>query len=329
LIIRDFDLMGPVLRVEAEGERLIGPFAAILRGLDCESREDPAFTLKIRQGVPATIPGSARTVYEGPVFFEGDCQFADNDGQLCLLFPDRVSLVLSADGRSGEIVAAPDYAARVGATAGMMALDAAIDVTGQFILHAAGLTLPGRRAQVLVFAQSGTGKTTTALALAGSGFGLCSDDAMVIRIGETDASGWGLPRDLKVHRNTAEMMPWLKPYMNGKWDTAGEQALARAALSDLVRVEKAERRPIAGVFLLERGGSDKSTVAPLAQTDALVSLVADNVRTGKTGLLALQRRRFASLASLVSRAPTFRITVGADPQSTAPALLEALGQVAL
>lgn len=321
--------MGPVLRVEAQEERLIQPFAGILRGLDHESRQDPAFTLTIRQDVPAAIPASAVTVYEGPVFHEGDCVFADNGGQLCLLFANRVSLVLNADRTSGEIVAAPDYIGRIGATCGMMAIDAAIDATGQFILHAAGLTLPGSRAQALVFAKSGTGKTTTALALAGSGFGLCSDDAMVIRIGEMDASGWGLPRDLKVHRNTAEMMPWLKPFLNGKWDTAGEQALARATLSDLVRIENAERRPIAGVFMLERGDADRSVVTPVAQTEALVSLVADNVRTGKTGLLDLQRRRFASLASLVSRVPTFRITVGADPKSTAPALLEALGRAAL
>ena len=50
-------------------------------------------------------------------------------------------------------------------------------------------------------------------------------------------TGWGLPRDLKVHRNTAEMMPWLKPYLKGKWNDEGEQAVTRAALSDRIRVE--------------------------------------------------------------------------------------------
>jgi hypothetical protein len=328
LITRDFDLMGPVLKVEAQEERLIRPFAAILRGLDVDADRTPVFTLTIREGVPSAVPDSAMTVYQGPVFNEGECVFADDDGRLCLLFPDRVSLVLSADGGRGDIVAAPDYVSRIGATPGMMAVDAAIDATGQFILHAAGLTLPGSNAQVLVFAQSGTGKTTTALALADSGFGLCTDDAMVVRLGDAGATGWGLPRDLKVHRNTAEMMPWLKPYMTGKWDTAGEQAVSRAALSDRIRIEKAEQRPIAGVFLLERGSGDACSVAPLTQTDALVYLAADNVRTGKTGLLAGQRRRFASLASLVSRAPTFRITLGGHPKSTAAALLQALGQAA-
>ena len=329
MVIRNFDLMGPVLRVEAEDERLIRPFAAILRGLDHETGRDPAFTLTIREGAPAAIPDSARTVYEGPVFFEGDCIYADDGGQLCLLFPDRISLFLSADGKSGEIVVSSDHTPRIGATPGMMAVDAAIDATGQFILHAAGLTLPGSHAQALVFAQSGTGKTTTALALAGDGFGLCTDDAMVIRLGDSAPTAWGLPRDLKVHHNTAEMMPWLKPYLNGKWDNQGEQAVTRAALSDRIRIEKAEQRPIAGVFLLERGTDKKSKVTPLSQTDTLVSLAADNIRTGRTGLLAGQRRRFASLASLVSLAPTFRITLGSDPLSTAPALLEAVGQGAL
>ena len=180
----------------------------------------------------------------------------------------------------------------------MLVLDAAIDASGQFMLHAAGLTLPGSEAQVLIFAESGTGKTTTSLALADSGFGLCTDNSMVIRLDGSATSGWGLPRDLKVHHNTARMMPWLKPYLNGKWNDEGEQAVTRAALADRIRIETAARRPVAGIFFLQRGEGVKSAAAPLGQTDTLVSLAADNVRTGQTGLLASHRRRFAGLAGL-------------------------------
>ena len=111
-------------------------------------------------------------------------------------------------------------------------------------------------------------------------------------------SGWGLPRDLKVHHNTAEMMPWLKPYLNGQMGRGGRASVTRAALADRVRIEKAEQRPVAGYSCSTRRRR-KSTIAPLGQTDTLVSLAADNVRTGKTGLLASHRRRFA--ASLVWR----------------------------
>jgi len=328
LIVRDFNLIGPVLRVEAAEERLIERFAALLRGLAVETDREPAFILRVREGTPEPIPAAASIIYEGPIFWEGDCIYAEKDSRLFLTFPDRISLTIDPSRHSAEITVAADGVSRVGATAGMLVVDAAIDASGQFMLHAAGLTLPDSEAQVLVFAQSGTGKTTTSLALADSGFGLCTDDAMVIRLDGAAATGWGLPRDLKVHRNTAEMMPWLKPFMTGTWNNEGEQAVTRAALSERIRVEAAARRPIAGIFFLQRGNAVKSVAAPLGQTDTLVSLTADNVRTGRTGLLASHRRRFASLAGLASSVPTFSVTVGSDPRSTAPAILEALSQAA-
>ena len=235
--IRNFDLIGSVLRVESEDERLIDRFATLLRGLSIETGGKPAFTLTIREGTPPPIPASASIIYEGPVFWEGDCVYASTEAQLHLSFPDKLSMVIDPATNSAEIIVASDSVSRVSATAGMLVLDAAIDASGQFMLHAAGLTLPGRDAQVLVFAQSGTGKTTTSLALGDSGFGLCTDDSMVIRVDGSKATGWGLPRDLKVHRNTAEMMPWLKPYLQGNWNDEGEQAVTRAALSDRIRVE--------------------------------------------------------------------------------------------
>ena len=253
MIVRTFDLMGPVLRVQADQERALDRFAALLRGLVVETDKDPSFTLTIREGVPQPIPTSAAVVYEGPVFWEGDCIYADHDGRLHLSFPDRLSMVIDPGKQGGGNRRGVRQCYRIGATAGMLVLDAAIDASSQFMLHAAGLTLPGSDAQVLVFAQSGTGKTTTSLALADSGFGLCTDDFMVIRVDGSAATGWGLPRDLKVHRNTAEMMPWLKPYLKGKWNDEGEQAVTRAALSDRIRVENAALRPVAGLFFLERG----------------------------------------------------------------------------
>jgi hypothetical protein len=326
LIVRAFDLMGPTLHVGASDEGLIDRFACLMRGLAVERNENPAFTISIREGTPAPIPASAALIYEGPVFWEGDCVYAADGSRLHLLFPDHISLVIDPQGKAAEIVVASSSHSRVGATVGIIALDAAIDESGQFMLHAAGLTLPGSDAQVLVFAQSGTGKTTTSLALADSGFGLCTDDTMIIRLEGATATGWGLPRDLKVHRRTADMMPWLKTYLEGNWNDEDEQAVTRAALADRIRIEKAARRPIAGVFLLERGTAARSEAVSLGQTDTLVSLAADNLRTGRTGLLASHRRRFASLARLASAAPTFKLTVGSEPQSAATATIDALNR---
>lgn len=329
MIIRNFDLIGPVLRVEAGEERLIERFGALLRGLAVDSDRAPAFTLTLREGTPEPIPGGASTIYEGPIFWEGDCVYAEKDARLHLSFPHRLSLTIDPIRQHAEMTVAPDSLSRVGATAGMLAVDAAIDASGQFMLHAAGLTLPGSDAQVLVFAQSGTGKTTTSLALADSGFGLCTDDSMVISVDSAGVTGWGLPRDLKVHKNTAEMMPWLKPCLGDIWNDEGEQPITRAALADRVRIETIARRPVAGVFFLQRGNAVASTAARLSQTDTLVSLTADNVRTGRTGLLDSHRRRFAGLAGLASSVRTFSVTVGSDPKLIAPAILDAMSGVAI
>ncbi|TIT54542.1 MAG: serine kinase, partial [Mesorhizobium sp.] len=88
------------------------------------------------------------------------------------------------------------------------------------MLHTAGLTLPGRDAVVLIHAPSGTGKTTTSLALATHGFGLCSDDAMILNVGATPVA-WGLPRHVKIHEKTARMIPQVAPCLGPSWDRNG------------------------------------------------------------------------------------------------------------
>ncbi|TGW07987.1 serine kinase, partial [Mesorhizobium sp. M2D.F.Ca.ET.145.01.1.1] len=51
--------------------------------------------------------------------------------------------------------------------------------------------------------------------------------------------------------------------------------------------------------------------------DAMVALAMDNVRTGATGLLPLQKRRLATIGRLVSSVPTFTLEVGARPADAA------------
>jgi len=326
VITRHFDLIGPHLRVESDDERLVERFAGLLRGLEIDGTmgSDPVFTLRIREGEPAAIPASATVVYEGQIAWEGDCIYADEGGDMHLLFPGHISLALYPNRNTAEMVVSPASISRASATAGMLAIDAAIDASGQFLLHSAGLTLPGSDSQVLVFAPSGTGKTTTSLALAEEGLGLCSDDSMVIRQDGRSVSGWGLPRDLKVHRKTAELLPWVAPYLKGVWNDEDERAVSRSDLAGHVRVETIARRPVVGVFLLARGDIVQSRAEVISQTDTLVALAADNVRTGKTGLLGSHSRRFAGLAGLASSVPTFKITVGSEPRSTAKAIVEAM-----
>lgn len=324
LKVRHFSLLGGNLEVSAPDARLIQPLCGLLDGLETQAAGEPAFRLEITRGTPAAIPAGAAVAYEGPVNDEGECVLAEHDGKLCLLFRDRVSAVLDRAGTHGRIVVAAGQERRVAWTAGMMMVQAAVDRTGQFMVHAAGLSLPDRRGVVLISAKSGTGKTTTSLALADQGFGLCSDDAMVVDAGATPATAWGLPRDLKVHRQTAGLMPWLDEFLGAKWSSEGEQAVTRESLSRRIRIEPARHLPVAALFVLGRGDARHSEVARISQTDALVALAADNVRVGRTGLLAVHKRQFASLARLVSGVPVLRLTVGTDIGGIGAALIDAL-----
>jgi hypothetical protein len=200
----------------------------------------------------------------------------------------------------------------------MLVLDAALDAGGQHMLHTAGLTLPGRDTIVLIHAPSGTGKTTTSLALATQGFGLCSDDAMILDLAlEKQPLAWGLPRHVKIHQKTAEMIPQVAPCLGPSWDRNGEQAVSLQRLSEIVRIESPVARPVAAVLHLARSADRETRLVPMARTDAMVALAMDNVRTSMTGLLPSQKRRLATIGKLVSSVPTFTLEVGARPADAA------------
>ncbi|TGT17875.1 serine kinase, partial [Mesorhizobium sp. M3A.F.Ca.ET.174.01.1.1] len=109
-----------------------------------------------------------------------------------LVFPARQTVAINDDERWATLRVRPG--AKAAWTPSMLVLDAALDAGGQHMLHTAGLTLPGRDALVLIHAPSGTGKSTTSLALASQGFGLCSDDVMILSAKAGEVTAWGMPR---------------------------------------------------------------------------------------------------------------------------------------
>ncbi len=324
MTVAHFDLAGSLFEVTAEHGRLIEPFETFLGELSVEGTAEPAFRLAVRYGTPAAVPEGAKIICDDPDNEGGPCHFAEIGHELYLLFPEKVSLRLDGGERSAEMVVAPGCENKINATAGIHAIDAAISASGQYLLHSAGLTLPGGGASILVYGPSGAGKTTTALALAGAGFGLASDDAMVLRVNDSGASAWGLPRSLKVHRRTCAMLPWLAPLVTDDWDDADEQVLRRDQLRGIIDIEAAKPVPITAICHLVRDNDPASAVVALSRTDALTSLVADNLRTGRTGLLPAGKRLFDALARLVSQVPVLEIHADGNPAAMAPLILSAL-----
>jgi hypothetical protein len=317
-----FALNGQIVAIVADRAELWRDFDRMLGSLRITEPLEPGFRIRIAEAQSLAEMPDGLLAFDGDVPEDGRCRMIDSGDIIHLIFPGRQTASIHAGEGWVEIRVRPDT--KITWTLWMLVLDATLDAGGQHMLHTAGLTLPDRGSLVLIHAPSGTGKTTTSLALASQGFGLCSDDAMILTVASGRATAWGLPRPVKIHRKTAEMLPLVSPCLGPAWDCNGEQAVSLERLGEIVRVEGAGPRPVAALLHLARSADDRSRLVAMARTDAMVALAADNVRTGMTGLLPLQKRRLATIARLVSAVPTFTLEVGAKPVDAAPLIQAAL-----
>jgi hypothetical protein len=317
-----YGLNGQILGISAERSELWQDLDRMLAGLRVAEPVEPDFRLGITETETLDETPHGSLVFAGEVPEDGSCRMIEDGGTVHLVFPGRQTVAINGGEGWAELRVRPGTKAAW--TPSMLVLDAALDAGGQHMLHTAGLTLPDSDAVVLIHAPSGTGKTTTSLALATQGFGLCSDDAMIVNVASGKVVAWGLPRAVKIHRKTAEMIPQVAPCLRQTWDRNGEQPASLERLAGIVRVENASARPVAALLHLARSADSQTRLVAMARTDAMVALAVDNVRTGMTGLLPMQKRRLATIAGLVNSVPTFRLEVGARPADAATLISAAL-----
>jgi len=324
MIQKFFDLQGASLRVSAISPVLVDCYGRIFAGRSQPLPTAPlAFGLTISSGAPLSRPEGAELLYEGPVLDEGEAQFWQGPEGRVLVFPGIISLSLPATVREASIIVAPGAEERVVMTCGQLALQAALLAANQFLVHAAGLTLPDGRV-ALIFGRSGAGKTTSTLALAAGGLGLCSDDAMACNVSGDRPTAWGMPRSLKVHRHTAELLPWVKPLLSGDWSAEDERPVTLPALRTTVSVESIAAREIAAILMLERSGTPTSRCEPVSKAEVLALATADNVRSTRVGVPQTERELFRRLGELMRAVPTYRLSAGSNPTDLAPVMLAAL-----
>ncbi|MBZ9669552.1 serine kinase [Mesorhizobium sp. ES1-3] len=309
-----YDLNGQVLGISADRAELWRDFDRMLASLRVEGSTEADFHLDIVEAEALDEIPAGSLVFDGEIPDDGYCRMITDGASVHLVLPGRQTVEINEKGWA-RLRIVPD--SKAAWTPSMLMLDAALDAGGQHMLHTAGLTLPGSDAVVLVHAPSGTGKTTISLALATQGFGLCSDDAMILNVASATPVAWGLPRHVKIHEKTARMIPLVAPCLGPSWDRNGEQAVSLEKLGGIVKIESPTARPVAALLHLARSADEQTRLAPMARTDAMVALAMDNVRTGMTGLLPLQKRRLATIGRLVASVPTFTLEVGARPADAA------------
>ena len=243
-----FDLNGTCLRIAARPEHL-QPLLLYLAELRCPGPVAGArFDLSIGPQSFDPTPDGMALIFDGRLPEDVPCRLYEVGDTRLMIVPGRLSARFSLARGVMGVVAGSEWL--IGMTAGILAIEAAAGLSVQTLVHAAALALPGRVDALMLFAPSGAGKTTTALALAAAGFGFLTDDAVFLcrAAGHAVASHmtpshmapnhiasghavWGLPRPLKVHRRTAILLPTVGALLTEVWDKNWEQGVSRRTLA--------------------------------------------------------------------------------------------------
>jgi len=304
------------------------PLSEIVSPVIKELRDDPSplasFTCTFETSCDLHRSNDATLIHDGPLGAG-----LSNPGQI-FTAPNKEWLVVEGTGsvavdqleRLASIRITPDANPVAAATVALFAIDAALFATNQQLLHGAGLILPSQTGAILLFAPSGAGKTTTALALALNGFKILTDDALVLRAGGEQPTVWGLPRPMKVHWRTAELLPTLKSVIGSTWNDEGEQVLTRREFSQLGATAPAGIPvPVVAVYLLADRSSGEHRIERASKAEALLAVAADNIGTSQAGVLPRQVQKMEAAAEMLNRVDVARLHVGPDIDTLSPALI--------
>jgi hypothetical protein len=318
------DLNGIRLRVEAEDAPLAAFLDAVCLPFRVEDDGEPPWRIRLaHQAETEPPPADAILVWQGLLL---------GGPEVTVLASATADHMLSAGGfavradrRDREVEIALAAKPRLlPEGVGTWVLERILAAEGRHLLHGATLVDPATDRALAIFAPSGTGKSTTALALARAGLLIGGDDALVLETGPGRTRIWPLPRKVKVQQRTAAMLPWLQEAI-GEWE-ADEQAVGLTRLAGMVGVAAPRPRPAATVVVLRRANESGHLCRRIAASEALTAILTDNVFVGPRGVGADGRAAFAALGNLLAGAACLELSVGPDPGTLTPAAILSAGQ---
>ena len=313
-IRRVYNLNGFTFGVAAGDEQLASFLDPILAPLACPPTASCDWIVELSPVAVVDVPTDARRIFEGPLPEGLTCAMVEDGDGRKLIVPGHFAMWFRRAARRTDLSFVPGKEDGLGGTAAFWMLDDLLAAHGRFLLHGGLVVDPKSESSIAIFAPSGTGKTTTVLALAHAGFCLAGDDALVLDVGEDGCGMWAVPRKLKVDRKTAALLPWLDALLTGNW-IDNEQALEIGALQPVVSCALPRRRRVGLVVVLTSPNPNDHAITPIAKPDALMSIACDNLRIAPGGVDADNARALAALGSLVARTPVVALSVGPNPGS--------------
>lgn len=204
-----------------------------------------------------------------------------------------------------------------------------LEVQGHPALHASSVVIDGRAIGLL--GTNGAGKTSLAAALVAMGQPLLSDDILVLDAEEGGAvrGRAGYPQMRLWPDQAAHFLPgglaWRQlprvhpRYSKRRVPVGRPVSTAEPGLGSF----HAEACPLAALYLLERGGSERVEITPIAPRDALVELVRHSFSPHLAEAAGLQEDRLARFVRLLGQAPLRRLRYP-EGWDRLPVVIEAL-----
>lgn len=325
--IRHFAVNGLRLTMHSCDEAFAALLLTHLSTFEVSELPSADYSMHLLSGPLEVPPSDAAVLYSGDIVPGVPSQFLARGEQSWLLIPGELSIRFEP--RSARCVVAEGSQASLLTLAAIHMIDAALAAVGQYLLHGAALQLPSCSGAMLLFAPSGRGKTTTSLALALGGFALMTDDAIVgLPAGGPDdrPAAWGLPRALKVHRDTVRLLPQLVPLLKGTYDSNGEQPMTTDALRSIAPVAPQVPQTVAAIVILGERTRGAHIFRALQKSVAVTQIADDNIKSSPFGVTGSHLARFRAISSMIEQVPTYELRVGDDLLSAATIVRAALSR---
>lgn len=294
---------------------------AIPSGVKQESRD---WQVRLRLGKPAFYSGEAMTrVYDGPWpdGVPGRIWFSQTHRRVEVL--DRITTEIDLVDRKIDVIVAAGHESSVGYYCFTLIMGAALAEVGHFPVHAATLVYDGPEhpEAMLLVGTSGSGKSTTTLALAHDGFALAGEDVSYL-LPTRSPQVWSLPSDSKIAPATIELLPWLGNAEMAPANTPDELTVTRTSLDRLIRFAPVQTYPLRRVIFLKPRNPIGHQLTPISPILTISGLSYENVWRCPEAPAA-GASAFAAFTKIACSVKAYNLSIGPDLAELPQAILAA------